>query len=827
MAHAPEARGGGRRGALGVAGIALAVGVAYYLGSKLGLAFRFEPATPSVVWPPNAILTATLLLTSPRRWWIYLLAAFPAHLLVQLGAIRPVSLSLALFATNCSEALVAAIGIRWFSDAPGRFDTLRRVAVFIVAAGLAAPFFSSFADAAAVAALRGEPYWQVWRTRFFSNVLTELTLVPSLVMMIDAGPRWLRRATPRRLAEAALLAVGLLATGALVFEGPLAIPGTPRTPLAFLLPFLLWAAVRFGPGGISLALLATTLLAIHGGILGSGPFTGLPPAEGVLTLQIFLSVVIVPLLCLSAVIVERRYAREALEERLRFEELLSRLSGAFVHLASHEMDHAIDAWLRRLGDFFRLDRLTLREAPGHEGQPGIARAWTAAEPDRVSCEESGPGATRRAPQDLTIPLVAGDRILGGATFRRADADGAWPEPLVQRLRLVAEVFANALARKRSESALRASELMKSAILASLSSQVAVLDREGRVIAVNESWTRLARDGMARDVEVGVGVCYLDVCRQAARQGADHAHEALAGIQGVLDGSRLGFSLEYACGGPAGRWITMTVVPLRGSEGGAVVSQTDVTERKRVEIEAQRSRQELSHFTRVSTMGELAASMAHELSQPLTGILTNAQAARRFLDATAPDLDELRGILADIIEDDRRASEVIQRLRELLRKGEPAFTTLDLHGLIRDVVKLVSSDAIIRNVSLTLDLGPGSPVVRGDRVQLQQVVLNLLINGLEAVAERAGSERCVVVRTRDTDVQTVHVSVEDAGPGLRPGTEALVFEPFYTTKPAGMGMGLAIARSIVEAHGGLIWAANNPIRGASFHVALPIAGETAA
>jgi signal transduction histidine kinase len=396
---------------------------------------------------------------------------------------------------------------------------------------------------------------------------------------------------------------------------------------------------------------------------------------------------------------------------------------------------------------------------------------------------------------------------------------------VQRLRLAAEVFANALARKRTEDALRASELMKSAILASLSSQVAVLDREGRIIAVNESWTRFARSGMARDAEVGVGVCYLEVCRQAARQGAKHAGDALAGIRAVLDGSRAGFSIEYACDAPAARWIATTVVPLSRPGGGAVVSHTDVTERKRVEMDAQRSRQELSHFTRVSTMGELAASLAHELSQPLTGILTNAQAARRFLESSgAPDLDELRSILSDIVEDDRRASEVIQRLRELLRKGEPAFAPLDFHRLIRDVVRLVSSDAIIRNVSLTLDLGPGAPTVRGDRVQLQQVVLNLLINGLEAVAECAGDDRSVVVRTRDTDVQTVHVSVEDGGPGLRAGTEALVFEPFYTTKPAGMGMGLAIARSIVEAHGGLIWAANNPLRGAAFHVALPLVAE---
>jgi signal transduction histidine kinase/integral membrane sensor domain MASE1 len=827
VAAAPE---DGRRGdgaVLRIVGGALLVCVAYYLGSRLGLLFRFEPETPSVVWPPNAILTATLLLVPPRRWWIYLLAAFPAHLWVQLAAGFPASLALLLFATNCSEALIAAIGVWRFSDAPGRFDTLRRMAVFIVAAGLAAPFLSSFADAAVVTTLRGEPYWQVWRTRFFSNVLTELTLVPALVIVIDAGPRWLRRATPGRHAEAALLAAGLLATGLIVFGGPLTIPGAPRTPLAALLPFLLWAAVRFGPGGVSLALLATTLQAIQGGIHGRGPFTELPPNEGVLALQIFLSVVVVPLLCLAALIVERRYAKEALEERLRFEELQSRLSGAFVHLPSHEMDRAIDTWLRRLGEFFALDRLTLRELPGVGREPAVVRAWTVTEPTRVArvSAEPEPSGSARPAVDLTIVLEAGD-VLGDLTFGRRVKNGVWPEPLVQRLRLAAEVFANALARKRSEDALRASELMKSAILGSLPSQVAVLDRTGRIIAVNESWTRFARHGMARDADVGVGSCYLDVCRRAAARGADHAADALAGIQAVLDGSRAGFTLEYACGAPAERWIATTVVPLSRPDGGAVVSHTDVTERKRVEIDAQRSRQELSHFTRVSTMGELAASLAHELSQPLTGILTNAQAARRFLEMQAPDLDELRSILSDIVDDDRRASEVIQRLRELLRKGEPTFAPVDLHRLIRDVVRLVSSDAVIRNVSLTLDLGVGSPIVRGDRVQLQQVVLNLLVNGLDAVAECAEDERTVAVRAGNTDVHTVHVWVEDAGAGLRPGTEALVFEPFYTTKPAGMGMGLAIARSIVEAHGGLIWAVNNPTRGAAFHVALPLAGETA-
>ena len=424
--------------------------------------------------------------------------------------------------------------------------------------------------------------------------------------------------------------------------------------------------------------------------------------------------------------------------------------------------------------------------------------------------------------NLAIPLVAGGRVLGALAFVTVAAERAWPDGLVQRLRLVAEVFANALARKETEDALRASELMKSAILASLTSSVAVLDREGRIVAVNASWTRFARE---HGCDVGRCGCQLPRSLAASGpRGPTYAAEALAGIEAVLDGSRPEFALEYASRTAAGeRWFAMSVVPLSRSEGGAVVSHTDITERKRAEMEAQRSRQELAHFTRVSTMGELTASLAHELNQPLAGILANAQAARRFLDATPPELDEVRDILADIVEDDKRAAEVIQRLRDLLRKDEGQDVLLDLNDLIRDVVKLVSSDAVIRNVTVTLDLDPEPAMVYGDRVQLQQVVLNLLLNAMEAMAECVGGDRLVTVRTRNIRPQTVQVSVQDTGPGLRDGTQELVFEPFYTTKPAGMGMGLAIARSIIEAHGGVIWASNNPTRGATFHFALPWAG----
>jgi signal transduction histidine kinase/integral membrane sensor domain MASE1 len=846
-----------------VTATAFAVCLAYYVGANLGFILRFPPATPSIMWPPNAILTATLLLAPPRRWWIYLPAALPAHLAVELGAGWPAPLVLALFLTNCSEALIAAVGVRWFSDAPTRFDTLRRLVVFILAAVLLAPFLSSFLDAAVVSTIRGESYWPVWTTRFFSNVLTELTLVPAIVMAITGGPMWHRAASRSRLFEAGLLAASLLLVGTGVFLGPIdggdTVPGMPGTSVAFLLPFILWAAVRFGPGGASGSLLTTTLLAIWAATHGRGPFTGLALAESIYALQMFLTIVAIPLMCLAALIDERRRTQEALQERLLFEEMLSRLSGAFVHLPGHEMDAAFETWLSRLGEFLRLDRVLLFRLSADHREMMVSYAWTVADaepvrqiamsqdfpwlfermlggevvvfsspvdlPDDASFDADS-YRRRRVQSNVSIPLEVDGRIRGALTLATVSDERVWPEDLVQRLRLVAEVFASALARREAADSLRASEHMKSAILASLASSVAVLDHQGCIIALNDTWMRPAEKG-TWEARLGLGDNYIDGCRKAAGDGDPYALEAVIGIEAVLDRSRPTFALEYACGAPvADRWFALSVLPLKRLEGGAVVSHTEVTERKRAELDALRSRQELAHFSRISTIGELTASLAHELNQPLTGILINAQAARRLLDVMPPKVAELRESLSYIIEDDKRAGEVIQRLRDFLGKGESQRALLDLNLLLRGVTKLVSSDALIRNVTLTLELDPELPRLSGDRVQLQQVLLNLLLNAMESMGAGTPSERLVVARTKRVDAKTVRVSVQDNGTGLPAGLENVVFDPFYTTKPGGMGMGLAIARSIIEAHAGGIWATNNATQGATFHFDLPLTDEAA-
>ncbi len=251
---------------------------------------------------------------------------------------------------------------------------------------------------------------------------------------------------------------------------------------------------------------------------------------------------------------------------------------------------------------------------------------------------------------------------------------------------------------------------------------------------------------------------------------------------------------------------------------------DITERRQAELEAERQRSELAHLSRVTMLGELSGSLAHELNQPLTAILSNAQAAQRFLAHENADLDEVRAILKDIVDEDKRAGEVIHRLRLLLKKGEVQHQPLDVNEVVREVLKLVRSDLVNQSVTAQTELAPDLPMINADRVQLQQVLLNLVINGCDAMAGRAAGEHKLVIRTALIEGQGIRVSVVDCGAGLAPGKLEQVFEPFFTTKASGMGLGLSVCRSIVTAHGGKLWAANNPERGATFHFTLPVNGN---
>ncbi|MCC8403237.1 PAS domain S-box protein [Paraburkholderia sp. MMS20-SJTN17] len=284
--------------------------------------------------------------------------------------------------------------------------------------------------------------------------------------------------------------------------------------------------------------------------------------------------------------------------------------------------------------------------------------------------------------------------------------------------------------------------------------------------------------------------------------------------------------------------TTQILMARRSDGGGFRAQAETT-RCRVHDQELRvtaisdcsargevdgTTKELAHLSRVSSLGELAGSLAHELKQPLTAILFNAQAARKFIDAETTNVVELRAALEDIVADNCRANDVLQRIRALVRKGDVELQLLDLGNVVRDVEILVHSDALTRGVSTSFDIPENLALICGDRVQLQQVILNLLLNAFDAVKDCPAADRVVETMVREEPGGLIRITVKDRGQGLAVDSMERIFRPFFTTKPQGLGLGLSISRTFVTAHRGQLWAENNEGKGASFHVALPVATD---
>jgi C4-dicarboxylate-specific signal transduction histidine kinase len=258
---------------------------------------------------------------------------------------------------------------------------------------------------------------------------------------------------------------------------------------------------------------------------------------------------------------------------------------------------------------------------------------------------------------------------------------------------------------------------------------------------------------------------------------------------------------------------------------AVAAQLDLAiERKRAEEQLRKTQTELAHVSRVTTMGELAASIAHEVNQPLGAIVGNADICRSWLSDAQPDLDQLREALDDIASDGRRASDVISRIRGLVKKNLPEKTTFNINEIAREVQALVDHEAQRKGVSVRADFAAELPPVRGDRVQLQQVLINLLMNGIDAMAGVDHTDRDLKLITSHKQPDQILVAVEDRGVGINPADLEQIFKAFHTTKSGGMGMGLAISRSIIQDHGGRLWAEPNRRGGAVFKFTLPISRE---
>ena len=653
---------------------ALVVFAAYYLGAKIGFALTLRPHPVSVLWPPNSILLAALLLAPVRIWWVLLLAAFPAHLTAELESHVPPTMVFCWFISNSCEALISASCIRYLIDRPVQFDRLRNVGIFCFFAAFLGPFLSSFLDAAFVVLNHWghDNYWEIWRIRFTSNALAALTLTPLIVMWGAEGIAWLGKIRRPRFLEASLLLLGLLSVNTIVFY-KLA-PTADSTLLYLPLPFLIWAAVRFGSRGASAAICTLTFLAIWSAGHGYGPFSTRSAEENALSIQMFLIVMSVPLLLLAAVIEERGKGEITLRER---EERIS--------LAAESADLA----------FWTID---------------------------FERKESWMSDNGRA-------IFSFDR----------------DQPLSRELFL---------------------------------SRVHPEDR----IAMDEA---------------------IERARAASQT----------------------FEIEYRLLRPDGetRWLISRGRYLRNDRGEVselIGVAIDITAQFKADLQLQLQREEMAHMSRVSSMGELAASLAHELNQPLSAIASNAAAGRRFLAQNSPELEMFDELLADVAADARRAGDIIHGIHNFVRKSEGTRHPVNLNRIIREVLRLLHSDLLGRATSVETQLAPNLPMVDANPVNLQQVLLNLLMNSIEAMQSKPAAKRRILISTR-CEANSVVTSVRDYGGGLPKDNPDKIFTHFYSTKPDGMGMGLTIVRSIVEAHGGKL-GAENADEGARFFFSLPVA-----
>jgi two-component system, LuxR family, sensor kinase FixL len=366
----------------------------------------------------------------------------------------------------------------------------------------------------------------------------------------------------------------------------------------------------------------------------------------------------------------------------------------------------------------------------------------------------------------------------------------------------------------------------SSVLHSMRDAVAIIDGGGMVIDANPSWMGGRRTYSPCRLD-GVPV-HTDYFSDRQLAGADRgdATRMLNGLDAVLTGSRPFFEMEYACQQrDDARWFSISVVPLKGPQPGAVITHSDITERKLSDAMTQQLREELAQAGRVMTMAMLSASLTHELSQPLSAILANGQVARRLCDrASSGSVPELQEILDDIITSSRRAGGILRQLRRVfVGDSSNSRAPIALNDVVQEVLTLMRSDLVRAGITVVLRLTSPLPCVNGDRGQLQQLVLNLILNATEAMGDNVAGDRQITVTTSASE-SGVQLKVEDVGNGLDPKQLGSIFEPFFTTKREGLGLGLALCRWIVLAHSGQITAANNAVRGATFTSVLPYTTE---
>ncbi|HKC45744.1 MAG TPA: PAS domain S-box protein [Burkholderiales bacterium] len=795
-AAAPDASAAPPLGVGRLAGLSVALALAYFVAAK-GAPLLFPAGNESALPVPAAgIAVAALLL-----WGAWLLPAIlVACALVDLSAgVPPAAALLSAVLTVASFAVVF-----FLLDRVARIDrALGRIQDVLALAVLGAGTLVLFETARRYAVLA-----------VASDVALPAAMGPLWIAALGAGVRMLVVAPPiltwhatRRVPiprhqriEAACLAAVTVAVGVVVFwDYFMPMIGSAEMPYAFF-PLVFWAALRFGPREVSTVVLVAAMIAAAFTSHGQGPFAARAPVEGMVALYLFLAVLATTGLLFAAVLNQRAQADRLVRESEQQHRMLieSMNEGLVIHDANGVLTYVSERFCELTG----YAREEVLGRVGHElVVPGERAKWI--ERHRLRSDGS------REAFELTLAKKDGGPLPVQVS----------PRPLLDAKGDYAGGFAlisDITERRLAEQALRESEEKFRLIVENQTDLVLKLDGERRVVFASPSYLAFfgkhEADVLGRPVDVQIH---------------DEDWPAVAAARASVAVPPHTMTVEHRVVTPGGwRWLSWSArgsVDANGALTAIFAVARDVTDRRRAEEQARQHLQQLAHVSRVSSMGEMASAIAHEINQPLTAIANYAYACLRLL--RSGEQDEVLPAMQRVATEAERAGEVVRKMRSFVRGDEGQLSAVEVGFLVSEVLRLAAPEARQSGVELVPTIPAKLPPVLADSIQIQQVLLNLVRNAVEAINAADPPLREVRIAAARSPGGDVEITVEDTGPGLAAEALERVFEPFYTTKPDGIGIGLALSRSIVDAHGGRLWATAAPGRGATFHLVLPIVPES--
>ncbi|MER8398439.1 MASE1 domain-containing protein [Mesorhizobium sp. M0306] len=791
---------------------------AYVLGCGFAQSLAIIPGTGISIWPPSGLFIATLVFASRYSWPWWVLGACLAELFSNfLWFHTPLPAAFLIFAGNALEAVAGAWLVNQTCKRPVRLETLRDVLAFVVLAAGIAPVASATVGSAALAwfGIQSQTFATAWPLWWIGDA-TGVLIVAPLALVVFQNWRGKAQLSAARWMEACVLGLIFLGIAALSLSGYL--------PFAYIImPPLLWAAVRFEFRGAAVALAVLALITAVFTISGASQFAGDPESQkhNQIMLQLFLAISAFSALVVAAIsrqhqaaVLTLRESLEALGDRER--ELSQLVDMVPSHVWRLTPDGEPTFFNKRMVDFLRLDVTDL-------DKQGISRLAA------MIASTVHPDDAAAFGDTLSHCLATGERFSMRYRLRRADGVYHWmssrAEPMRDHAGLIVQWYGlchDIDDQMQAEEALRRSELQLQQMIDAVPVRIWSAVPTGGPVYFNKRYQDHFRSVIANFETLG------EPRIEELLQELVHPEDAPEVLRTLLTcfetggGSAMRFRWRETDGY---RWAECRVEPRR-DEDGAVVQwygvSLDIDEEVRAQEALRQASDKLAQATQAASLAELSASIAHEVNQPLAAIVANSHACHRWLSAAPPNVERAKITAERIIRDANSAADVVGRIRALFKQSTETRTNATLSSVIAEARDLVAEEAMRRGVRISVDVGSDIPLVAFDRVQIQQVLVNLIRNGMEAM-DSGADDGAISIRVRHIG-DVVQTEVSDRGRGVE--FPDRIFEPFFTTKEQGMGMGLAICRSIIESHSGRLWVEKNEPRGATFIFTLPIEAKAA-